>query len=130
LKSVAISPSPVEVGVGANYPLTVSVVPESYVYSTVAWKSSDTNVATVTARGTVTGVNEGEAIITATIDGVSGTCKVKVTRTAVPVTGVSLSESSIEIGIGETKTIEAVLKPDNATNKNLSWTSSDTKKLL
>jgi uncharacterized protein YjdB len=45
----------------------------------VTWSSSNTNVATVSASGEVTGKNSGTAVITATIGGVSGTSTVTVT---------------------------------------------------
>ena len=43
------------------------------VSGTVAWSSSDNNVATVDASGVVTGVGMGLVTITATVDGVEGT---------------------------------------------------------
>ncbi len=44
---------------------------------------------------------------------------------AVSVTGVSLNKSSISLKIGETDTLTATVSPSNATNKNVSWKSSD-----
>ncbi|WP_419872623.1 GH32 C-terminal domain-containing protein [Candidatus Pristimantibacillus sp. PTI5] len=42
----------------------------------------------------------------------------------VPVTGVSLAPSSLEVLVGGKKTLQAVVAPANATNKNIIWTSS------
>jgi hypothetical protein len=45
--------------------------------------------------------------------------------TTVPVTGVSLNQKSISLTVGGTATLTATVAPDNATNKAVSWTSSD-----
>ena len=44
---------------------------------------------------------------------------------AVPVTDVSLSESSLTLDVGGTKTLTATVLPDDATDKTVIWTSSD-----
>lgn len=44
---------------------------------------------------------------------------------SIPVTGVSLSQSSLTMAVGETSTLEATVYPSNATNKNVAWSSSD-----
>ena len=41
------------------------------------------------------------------------------------VESVSLSETALELGEGETKLVTATVSPENATNKNLIWSSSD-----
>lgn len=43
----------------------------------------------------------------------------------VPVTGVSLDKTSAELKVGDTLTLTATVAPDTATNKNVSWSSSD-----
>ena len=45
---------------------------------------------------------------------------------AVNVTGVSLNKNSTSIFAGDTETLIASVTPNNATNKTVSWTSSDT----
>jgi Leucine-rich repeat (LRR) protein len=44
----------------------------------------------------------------------------------IPVTGVSLNETTASLTVGETLTLMATVTPDNATNKTLTWTSSNT----
>ena len=44
----------------------------------------------------------------------------------VAVSGVSLNKSSTSLNVGATETLTATISPNNATNRNLSWTSSDT----
>lgn len=52
-------------------------------------------------------------------------CKKDKEPAAVAVTGVTLSETSITLVNGETKALEAAVLPENATNKNLSWSVDD-----
>ena len=44
----------------------------------------------------------------------------------VPVTGVKLNQKSAELAVGETLTLIPTVEPEEATNKNVSWISSDT----
>ena len=44
---------------------------------------------------------------------------------AVAVTGVSLSQSELTLNVNESVTLTATVSPENATNKNVSWSSSD-----
>ncbi len=46
--------------------------------------------------------------------------------TTVSVTGVSLNKSSATLNVGDTTTLTATVAPSNATNKNVTWTSSNT----
>ena len=92
------------------------------------WKSSNTSVAKVSANGKVTAVGKGTATITATsTDGskVKATATIKVEN--VKVTSVKLSKSSATLLPKETLKLNATIKPSNATNQNLVWTSSNTK---
>jgi len=45
--------------------------------------------------------------------------------TTVPVTGVTLNQKSISLSVGGTATLTATVTPDNATNKAVTWSSSD-----
>ena len=92
----------------------------------MTWKSSDAAVATVDANGKVTGVKAGEATITVTTEdgGKTASCRVTVSDKEVKVTGITLA--ALAIYVGESKSITATVKPDDATNKELTWKSSDT----
>ena len=96
-------------------------------YTTVSWKSSNTNVATVDALGLVTAVGGGEATITATTaNGKSGSTKIQVVDAYQP-TAVKLDKSgSINLSMGETLTLTPSLVPETA-QATFSWASSNTK---
>lgn len=104
-----------------------NVLPSNSSHKDVSYYSSDTAIATVDQNGNVTGKKEGSAsIIVAALDGsgVKTTCKVNVKD--VKVTGITLSDSSATLIVGNTKQLSVkAVKPSNATNKGVTWSSSD-----
>lgn len=92
--------------------------------SDVVWKSSNPEIAIV-ENGKVTAVSKGSTIITASIDGKSSTCRVTVSADYIPVTDIILSESDVNILLGTSETLKATISPNDATNKDVTWTSSD-----
>ena len=88
------------------------------------WTSSDPNVARVSTTGYVTAQNKGETIITCKLtDALYATCRVKVVQN---VTGIALSVDKNILHIGDTMQVVSEITPDDADNKTLTWTSSDT----
>ncbi|MBR1635562.1 MAG: Ig-like domain-containing protein [Lachnospiraceae bacterium] len=128
---VSVTPSKIEIEKGNSYKLSATVEPEDAANKTLSWGSEDENVATVDENGLVTAVAKGETTITATSkDGtdISGLCKVTVTDSSeepVPVTGVTLNKTSLTMAKGKERVLTATVSPDNATNKNVTWSSSD-----
>ena len=110
--------------VGATVLLEATVIPSNATNKTITWTSSDESVATV-SNGTVTAHKKGSAIITATADGISGTCAITVSENVVEVTSITLSESSLNLDVNATATLSATVLPENATDKSVSWRSSD-----
>lgn len=110
---------------GQSGTFTATVYPENATDKSILWTTSDENIATVD-NGVVTGVNAGMAvIIVRTKDGnFSKYCLVKVVE-YVPTSGVLLNTSTLSMVEGETDTLTATVKPDNATNKNIIWTSNN-----
>lgn len=126
--SVTVSPSTytADANIGSIKKLTATVKPDNATDKSVAWKSSNTAVATVSNDGTVTCKGVGTATITATADGKSGTCSVtfeKVRVTSVKLSSTTCVENAV---IGSTKKLTATVLPDNATDKTVSWSSSNT----
>lgn len=78
---VSVAPTSKSVAIGATTTLTATVTPTNATDKTVTWTSSSDAVATVTNTGTVEGVSEGTATITATTaDGsFTATCEITVT---------------------------------------------------
>ena len=111
---------------GETAVLNVTVTPEDATDKTLEWTSSDDKVATVDAAGKVTALKPGEAIITAkTADGgKTATAKITV-KEGVSVTGVTLNNTQMSIPAGETYTFEPEFFPKDATNRGVTWKSSD-----
>ena len=126
VESVTLDKTSVELTEGAETTLTATVNPSNATNKNVTWTSSDSNVATV-ANGKVTAVKAGTATITVkTEDGnKTATCTVTVTAQTYPVESVTLDKTSVELTEGDETTLTATVNPSNATNKNVSWTSSD-----
>ena len=112
----------------ATLTLTATVTPSDATDKTVTWSSSNPNVASV-SNGIVTGHKEGTAVITAEAGSKSATCTVTVSATGVAtvdVTSVTLDKKSTTLKVKETVTLKATVKPDDATDKTVTWTSSNT----
>lgn len=123
--SVSLNKTSDSIYVGDTSTLTATISPSDATYKTVSWSSSDSTVASVSNSGVVTGVKAGTATITATSTDGNKTATCAVTVNARPVTGVSLNKSSLELYEGDTSTLIATVSPSNATNKKVSWSSSD-----
>ena len=104
--------------------LKPTVRPENATTKTVTWKSSNTKVATVSSSGIVTAKGPGVATITCTTasGGFTATCKVTVRQ---PVKGIKFSSSKLTYYIGQKKGVTIIFTPANASNKGLTYKSSD-----
>ena len=111
--------------VGETLQLTATITPSDATIKTVAWKSSNTGVATVDDNGLVRAIAPGSATITATTtDGteLSASCRVTVVQR---VEGITLNETSLTLTLPETAQLYAQITPSNATNQTVTWTSSN-----
>ena len=122
---VSLNTSTLNLIEGGTGTLIATVEPNNATNRNVTWESSNTSVATVDANGLVTAVSAGTATITATADGKSATCTVTVTAATVPVTGVTMNKTSTSLYVGDTETLTATVAPDNATNRAVTWASSN-----
>lgn len=125
---ISLSKSETALTVGASETLTATVSPENANNKNVSWKSDDTAVATVDQNGKITAVGKGSATITATTeDGkYTATCTVKVSPAPVAANGVTLTPNKATLNVGKKQTLTATVLPADATNKNVTWVSSDT----
>ena len=124
---VKLNKSETSILVGDNETLTATVLPENATNQKVTWKSDKPEIASVDANGKVTGVKAGEATITVTTEdgGKTATCKVTVSDTEIKVTGVTLNKTALTLNIGANETLTATVAPADATNKKVTWKSSD-----
>lgn len=120
---IKLDKSSASISIGENLTLTATIEPENAVDKTIVWTSSDENIATVT-EGVVTGVNVGNVTITATTsNGLAATCKVTVTP--VSPTSIDLNIKDMVLFIGQSETIQAVIRPANTTYPTVTWHSEN-----
>lgn len=126
--SVSLSQTSLYLEIGESYTLVATVLPDNATDKSVTWSSSEPSVATV-ENGKVTAVSGGTTTITATTsNGKKVTCNVTVNEAApeiIDVTSISLNQTSLTLEIGESQTLTATVLPSNATDKSVTWSSSD-----
>ncbi len=130
---VSVLPASAALEVGETAQLTGSVIPFNATVQAVSWSSSNINIATVNTTGLVTAVGEGTAIITGITlsGGKTDTSTITVTDggsnpSPISVTGVSVSPTTGTLSVGQTLDLNETVSPSNATNKAVTWSSSDT----
>lgn len=106
--------------------LSVSISPVDADDQTVIWTSSDESVAIVDANGNVSALKAGEAwieVVSKANPEIRDACKVTVLQ---PATGISLNLQKCTLTeIGESTELEATVSPEDASNKNVKWKSTD-----
>ncbi|MGN0396112.1 MAG: Ig-like domain-containing protein, partial [Coprococcus sp.] len=126
VKSIKLDATSKTLFVGKTGKLTATVAPLDASNRNLTWTSSNTNIVTV-SNGTITAKAKGTATVTCAANdgsGVKATCKVTVTT---PVTSIKLNATKKTLNAGKTMTLKATVAPTNAGNKNVTWTSSNTK---
>ena len=129
LQSLSVSPDTVAIAVGETAQLTVTATPENAEDFSPVWVSSDPEIATVDDKGLVSGIAAGSVIITVSSGDIKDECKVTVTdndEPDVPVESITLDLTEASLKVGETQQLVATVEPENATDKTVEWTSSDT----
>lgn len=124
--SISLSETNVTISLAeGSFTLRASVLPTTATNQKLKYTSSNSSIVRVDDTGKVTLVSAGTAAIIVTSDDVpsiSAICNVTVTT---PVTGVTLDSSSLSMVVGETKKLTYTLIPTTATNKDVTWASSD-----
>ncbi|MBR6283532.1 MAG: Ig-like domain-containing protein [Muribaculaceae bacterium] len=125
--SVTLNKTEVELTAGQTDTLTATVMPTDATDKSLTWTTSNSAVAQVNNNGMVTAVAPGTATITAKANDGSGkraTCRVTVKP--VLVTSVTVTPASVDMQAGDTIKLSTTVLPANATNKTLTWKSSNT----
>ncbi len=111
---------------GTSTTLTATINPNNATNKALTWTTSNSSVATVDSNGKITAKGAGTTTITVkTNNGKTATCKVTVINPTVAVTSVTLSKTSLSLIKGNSTTLCTTVNPSNATNKTLTWSSSN-----
>ncbi len=112
---------------GKTYKISANVSPSNATFKTLKWKSSNKKVATVDSKGVVKAISAGTATITCTsADNPTASAKVKI-KVIVKATGIKLTASKMSVYRTDSKALKVKFTPSDATNKNVTWTSSNKK---
>ncbi|MBQ4862768.1 Ig-like domain-containing protein [Pseudoalteromonas sp. MMG013] len=124
---VSLTLSDTTLGINDTLTIGADISPNNASNKSVLWSSSNTAIASITASGTLVAHKEGSTTITVTTNDGEFTAQTHITVTTetIPVTGVTLSNNELNVSTGETTTLIATILPSAATNKNITWASSD-----
>lgn len=120
---------PLDLEINDTQQLSATVTPDDATDKTVVWDTTDANVLIVSAEGLVTCVGEGTASITVTTNdgGFTDSVEIKVTNPNIAVTDVAWADDSPKtVNAGHQVQTKIVITPADATNKKVSYNSSNT----
>ena len=146
VEGITLNVQNVTLKIGESTTLEPTITPDNATNKNVTWSSEDSDIASVD-NGVVRAIGEGTTNIVVTTDdgGKTAICSVTVLPNeepgpepepepepepdpkpeVIPVENVVLNQNNVTLNIGETTTLEAIITPDNATNKNVTWTSDN-----
>lgn len=123
ITSIEISISELEIETNVPVEISTIIEPANYNTSNLQWISSNPEIIIV-ENGVITALAEGESTIYVINDNGVKSNEISVYST-VRIKEITISKQNLDIEIGKTETLLATITPENATNKNLIWKSSN-----
>lgn len=126
VEAVTLNPTSISLTEGESATVSATLTPSDATNQKVLWNTSNPSVATAES-GKVTAIAAGNATITASTDdgGKTASCQVTVKAKEIRITWLSLDKATMELEIGGTGTLTAIITPSDATDKTLFWSSDD-----
>lgn len=130
VESVSVNPSSGVINVGETLQLTATVSPSNATNQNIRWDSLNGDILSVNSNGLVTGISEGSGWIRAmSQDGSSKFKDVRMTinpgSSNVSVSGVNISPKTLNLNVGNSGQLNHTITPSNATNQNITYSSSN-----
>ncbi len=122
---VSLDPTEAQMHIGETLQLEETVIPKNADNQNVTWTSNNESVASVDEDGLVTAEDAGTATITVTTEDGGKTAQCTITVLKIPVTGVSLNYTTAELRVKKTLQLTETVTPENADNKDVTWSSSN-----
>ena len=119
-------PASMEIEVSKDRMVPYSLLPLNSTNQKIRWSSADTSIATIDENWIISWVSAWETTITWIVDTNWIAESLTLTVTVVNVTWVTLNESSIEVSAWESFQLTATVTPSDASNQNVTWSSSNT----
>ncbi len=127
VSSVTLNKKSATLLTGKTITLKASIKPSDATDKTLTWSSSNKKIATVNKKGVVKGLKKGTVTITATTgNGKKATCKITVNN-PIKVKSIKFAKKSYSIKKGKKLTLKLTFKPKNATNKEVTYKTSNKK---
>ena len=120
--NIKLSKADVTLKAGSSTNISATIVPSNATIKKVIWTSEDTRVATV-SDGMIYGKAPGKTYIIVSAGNVSK--RIMVVVNEIQINSISLNQSSAKLGRGGEVKLYATFSPSNATNKVITWTSSN-----
>lgn len=123
VEGIQLDKSTLELKIGDSENLSATILPENATSPRISWKSEDETIATV-SEGVITGIAEGQTVITATCQEKEARCTVnvsaiKATSLSLCIDGIDMSEK--KISVNEKVKVDAVIIPENVSYKTVTW---------
>lgn len=130
VKSVQLEKSSVSLEPGATFVLKAKLSPKKPSNKKMTFTSNNNQIVSVSSKGVVSAKKEGTAKITVAPQDSSGkkaVCNVTVSKKEIVITNLTINAVNTTLEPGEKKQLTASINPSNATNKSVSWSSSNPK---
>lgn len=123
VEEVRLNQTTLELSKGEKGRLSATILPETLNNKSVTWITENKQIATVDEEGIVTAISIGQTIIAAKVDNKIANCKV--TISAILVESITLDREELSIEIGKVEQLVATILPENADNKDITWTTEN-----
>lgn len=128
IKEIIVNEPNIEMYVGDTKKIEYKIDPSDATNRKISYNIDNKEVVGFDRDGNIVGIKEGKAVVTlSSSNDIKATINITVKNKEIPVTSVTLSPNSLQLEVNAEKTIVAKVKPNNATNKEITWTSSNTK---
>ena len=123
ITNIEISLTNQEIEINSKIEIQTTIYPTNYEPTNLQWVSSNPEIITI-ENSVLTAISEGESIIYAISDNGIKSNELLV-HSIIKINEITLSKESLELEVSNSETLTATILPENATNKDLVWTSSD-----
>ena len=125
-QELQISKANIILDVGGEDEVIATIIPDNATYKNLTWESANNNIVTVT-DGKVKAISPGKTVIKVSTERrkITKIINVTVNNPVINVEEITVKESTMELEVGDTKKIEYEVKPSNATDRKISFSTSD-----
>ena len=124
VEKIVLSKDTINLKIGESAQIEARIVPDDATLKGIKYRSSDEGIVTVDDYGKIEAKDNGiaEIIITNEEESVTVKCKIIV---GILVDKIVLDKKDLLLGLNEEEVLNATISPDNATNKEITWESTD-----